>query len=360
MALVDADGRIFGRWNLLDAIIAVLLVGLLPLGYGAYALFKTPPPILTAVEPATLTAGDNLRVVIRGIDLRPFLRVSFDNYQGRTFLFSDSTRAEVELNDMPPGVYDVVLYDHTKERWRLPKAFTLLPPPRPLPTTQVTVVGRFTSLTAEQVAQVKPGMSVPGIEVIEVGQPTSSVPKVYSGGLIMDLPVARQLQVPVRIRLGCEIRVASGYPECFALNFPLRPTYIGQVTTPIGVLSFQVDQFSGSEPSQTAQVTVRFSGAPSLLSQLRVGDVDLGIADNQLAAGATIAAMGPLEDPGAETARREVTLQINVHSTAGGLIYVTSPVRLGGGLSFRTPRYELSGTVLAITRARSAALGAAR
>ena len=51
MTIVDRDGRLFGRLNLLDAILMVLAFGLVPLGYGAYVLFRTPTPRLMAVEP---------------------------------------------------------------------------------------------------------------------------------------------------------------------------------------------------------------------------------------------------------------------------------------------------------------------
>ena len=36
MAIVDEQGRLFGRLNLLDAVLLVLLAGLVPLGYAAY------------------------------------------------------------------------------------------------------------------------------------------------------------------------------------------------------------------------------------------------------------------------------------------------------------------------------------
>ncbi len=53
MSLVDDRGRVFGRYNLVDVAVAFVLLGLIPLGYGAYALFRTPLPKLTVVEPAT-------------------------------------------------------------------------------------------------------------------------------------------------------------------------------------------------------------------------------------------------------------------------------------------------------------------
>ena len=57
MALVDEQGRLFGRVNLLDAILAVCILGLVPLAYGAYVLFRTPEPRLTAVDPPRSSSG---------------------------------------------------------------------------------------------------------------------------------------------------------------------------------------------------------------------------------------------------------------------------------------------------------------
>ena len=79
MALVDEQGRLFGRVNLLDAIMAVVIVGLVPLAYSAYLLFRTPEPRLTAVEPSSLILGPNLRVSVKGENFRPYMRVSFNS-----------------------------------------------------------------------------------------------------------------------------------------------------------------------------------------------------------------------------------------------------------------------------------------
>ena len=56
MAIVDQQGRLFGRLNLLDAAFVLLLFALIPLGYASWIVFRTPPAVLTSVEPATLMA----------------------------------------------------------------------------------------------------------------------------------------------------------------------------------------------------------------------------------------------------------------------------------------------------------------
>src|SRR5215218_10431037 len=141
MAMVDQQGRLFGRFNLVDAVVAVFVLGLIPLLYGAAVLFRTPPPKLTSIEPSSLASGGGQRVTIHGENLRPYMRVSFGNNQGRSFLFKSINEAQIELNDMSPGVYDVVLYDVAQEQSRLAQAFTVLA--SALPPTKVIMVGVF-------------------------------------------------------------------------------------------------------------------------------------------------------------------------------------------------------------------------
>jgi hypothetical protein len=51
MPLVDERGRLFGRINLIDAGVGVLILLLIPLGYAAYRLSRTPIPSITVALP---------------------------------------------------------------------------------------------------------------------------------------------------------------------------------------------------------------------------------------------------------------------------------------------------------------------
>src|SRR6478752_687512 len=180
MTIVDAEGRLFGRWNFVDVVVVVLLLAIGPLGYAAFVLFRSPDPRIVSIEPAEVLEGPNQRVVIRGTNLRPYMRLSFNNVQGRTFLFQDSTRAEVDLNEMPPGKYDVVLYDFGQERHRLAQALT-----------------------------VKPNSSL----------------------------------VPAATKVACFVKLSGGMPECGRSDFTLRPIYVLTIpTSGTTALSFQIDQ----------------------------------------------------------------------------------------------------------------------
>src|SRR5690242_19563663 len=111
MAIVDERGRLFGRWNLLDFALVVMLVGLIPLGFAAYALFRDQPPRITSISPATLQQVPEFKLTIKGENFRPYMRASIDLYPGRDFVFKSTEEAEVPFIGMQPGQYDVILYE---------------------------------------------------------------------------------------------------------------------------------------------------------------------------------------------------------------------------------------------------------
>lgn len=125
MPLIDDRGRFFGKINLIDAAVGLLFLFLIPLAYGAYALFRTPSPKITAVE-ALWPTDQGWRVKLQGKDLRPFLRAFAGRHMGE-FLIESPSRAEVQLPKLEAGTYDLALYDHAQEVARLAGAVTIAP-----------------------------------------------------------------------------------------------------------------------------------------------------------------------------------------------------------------------------------------
>jgi hypothetical protein len=355
MALVDERGRLFGRLNLFDAIVSIVLIALVPLAYGAYALFRTPAPRLTGVTPSSLVAGPNLRVVIHGEHLRPYMRASFNNIQGNSFIFRSTTEAVVDLNEMPPGDYDVVLFDYAQERARLTKAFTITP--SPLPDSQVTVIGSFGNLTAERAATIKAGLTIAGIgEVIQVGQPLPEITRVFAG-IVLEIPVDKAVRLPAAIRVGCHVRAPQGVPQCVVGDVVLQPTALLFAKSELGTVPFQIDQIRGQQPMQPLRLTVQFVGRSLVLGQMRKGDVDYGAFVNELAAGAVVVDLSPALALGQDTVRIDATLQAQGQTGGSSWLYASAPIRVGAALMFRTPRYEIAGTVVRIEPEWSGATG---
>src|SRR4051812_4104249 len=193
MAVVDDRGRIGGKVNLVDAVIAVVVLLLVPVAFGAYLLFHAPAPKLLAVNPSTLYQGANLRVTIAGENLRPYLRVTFNGVQGQSFLIGNTTFALVDLPELKAGSYDVSLWDYRQLLATLPKGLTILPL-APTPTMEIEVRGTFKGLAADRLKEIKPGDRFPPsgdaqATVVSVGAAVPSAIQVRAGASLLTVPL---------------------------------------------------------------------------------------------------------------------------------------------------------------------------
>lgn len=339
MGLVDERGRLFGRLNLFDALVIVLIAGMIPLAYAAYVLFRPPLPKLTGISPAVLVDGPNLKVAIHGENLRPYMRVSFGAVQGKTFLFKDTTQAEVDLEGVLPGDHDVVLYDFAQERGRLPKGLKIQP--SPLPDAALIAVGTLGNVTLEQANQLDPGTKLPDVgEILAVGKLQPQVSRVYARLSALEVPVPNAHALPVIIRIACYVRAPQGAPECAGGGVALQPTSMLFVNTPIGRLPMQIDQVRSTQPLVPVTVTVRFSGAPEAMAMMRPSDVDRGEFPNELGANARILSI----------AGTSAQIALEAQDSTNGWLFRNAPLRAGAPFTFRTSSYDVPGTVLAVKR----------
>ena len=252
MTIVDERGRLGGKVNLIDAVAAFLILVLIPVAFGAYLLFRTPMPKLTAINPAKLAQGPNLRIETQGENLRPFMRVSFDNLQAKSFMIQTTRGAMVDLPELGAGTYDVVLYDHMQEVSRLPKALTILPL-APVPTVEMEVTGAFKGLSTNRVKGLKAGDRLPPgdawlAEVVSVGTPVASAITLNAGASTLRVPIAGQTDLPAVLRVKCfVITNPNGSLKCAVPGVlqqsDVAPGSILSLTSPGdgGWASFQID-----------------------------------------------------------------------------------------------------------------------
>jgi hypothetical protein len=244
--LLDDRGRVGGRFNVVDAIAAILLVILIPIAYGAYLLFRTPTPTLVSIVPAMLFEGSKQRVEIDGANLRPFMRVSFDTTPARSFLLGSTKYALVDLPELKPGAYDVVLYDYMQEVARLPKALTIAPIATDV---ELEVVGAFKSPSDRLAANLKVGDRFPPganaiAEVIAVGAPTSGDLRLRVGGETVRV-ASSQRELPATLRVKCySVRAEDGTARCVVPTADERvavaPDALLTLSTPQGSVLFQI------------------------------------------------------------------------------------------------------------------------
>lgn len=345
MPLVDDHGRIFGRFNLLDLAAAVVLLGLIPLGYGAYALFRVPLPVLTGIDLATQQLDREMRLTIHGANLRPYMRISLGNNQTRAFLFKDTTTAEVVFSDIPPGQYDVVLYDFAQERSRLPKGLTIAPPA--LPITEVYAAGYLTGVTEKVRDTIKRGFSFQGLaEIVEIGAPGPDLARVAAADRLVDIPVGQTVKVPMLLRIPCTVEANSaGTASCRAnsSNGPgvfLGPALGPGIYLPLPIfdlrLPFLISQIRPSNTPTSIEVRVRVAPSEDAGPMAKVGDTDVGVAENPFAAGAVVTSALRAD---------QLTFKVPAFATMKGWDYSGQLLRVGGGFNFVSTRYQLSGII---------------
>ena len=250
MAIVDERGRLGGKVNLIDAVVAFLILILIPVAFGAYLLFRTPPPRLTAINPAKVNQGPNLRIEVQGENLRPFMRVSFNDQQAKSFEIQSTRGAMVDLPDIPAGTYDIVLYDHMQEVSRLPKAMTILPL-APVTTVEIEVAGSFKGLSADRVKGLKAGDKLTSggsvAEVVSVGTPVPSAVTLRVGTDTIHVPLKGQTDLPAVLKVKCFTVVApDGALKCVVpgpvQQADVAPGSTLSLASPTGWTVFQIDE----------------------------------------------------------------------------------------------------------------------
>ena len=354
MPIVDTQGRLFGRLNLLDAVLLVLVIGLIPLGYGAYALFRDHPPRLDSIDPSRSQPASHLQVTIKGANLRPYMRVSAGTHQAQDFQFRSVNEVMAPFSNLPPGEYDIILYDQAQERARLPKALVI--EASELPPTEIVAVGAFGNLDAAAASKITAGLQLPGVgEVIAVGKPVPDLTKVFSATDLIGVPIPNALRLPAVVKFRCFVRTQQGRPHCTVDDATVAPTALVTLTTPVGKTPYQIEQLRSPHPLQDVPLTVRFAGHPDVLSLIKAGDVAFGSTANPLAASTRVTSVSAVRRASESSADVEVQLIAQMQNVDSQWLYDSTPVLAGGPFSFRTTRYQVTGAVLRIPPPAAAA-----
>jgi hypothetical protein len=355
MALIDERGRVFGRINLIDFALLAFVVVLLPLGYGAYLVFRAPPPQIRAVtpNPVTFKRGEQ-RVRVTGEYLRPFMKATLGQYDARAFLVEHATSAELIFVDLPVGTYDLALFDAAQEVARMPHALTVVPPPAP----PVQVVGAFVGANAADAALTggaRFGDEKSGVEIITAGS-------LQSG--------ERQ----ATLRTACD----SAAPSCTVDGKPIEVGKPIVLRNGAREYTFRVDDTRVD--GVWADVEIRVFGIAEVLELLKPGDVDRHSEPDTanpagVTRGAVVVALDKaqptqgaltlnfsqaLPDLGAfagntsaagyvPLSARHATVRVPLQRTAAGWRYRDEFIRPGSALTLETPGYLVRGLILRVT-----------
>jgi len=364
MTIVDDRGRLFGRFNVIDAGLVIVVLVLVPLAYGAYRLFRPEPMEIVSVTPAQVAAGQKPRIRLKGHHLRPYLRAQVGPAQPHLFLIETPEDGEFELPELPPGTYDVTLYDEVQQVARMSRAITIAPPVA-APRVRLQLRGAFFGLDDAAAKSIVKGKTYPDasnapIEVIEAGMPRDDVRRVRPSAnseAIMDVPVPGSFQVPATLRAVC---LPGGERQNCAVN--------GAVVTPGGTipisagLSFVIDAVRADVPAAPLTVRVELVARPEVIDLIAAGDVDLSVggdgrivsvANRQTRAGQVsrqISSNAVVET--ATTPERlasvEAVVRLTADQTPAGLSYRSTPLKPGALFSFETSRYAVRGAVISV------------
>lgn len=408
MAIVDPEGRLFGRINVLDALVVVVLLAAGALTVVGYKLLRVPtPPQITKVVPETLTAGPKLRITIAGENILPYVRVyiqrtsqppqvmhdfrasmSYDSYvlanTAQAALLVESPRlAEVRLpEELMPGTYDLILFNETKIVHVRPAAFTIVPAavPRKVssePQGTVRVSGAFTGLPSEASAAIVAGVKVPHGAAEPWGEILSVRPRVPDSGRInfetgrLMVQMRNRWQVPAVLRIVCMV----GQFKCWLPNaVVVAPGANLSIDVAGAAVNFAVTDVTADppEPLTTVAMTVRFVTRPEIAALPREQDADTSPGENR-AQPARIAAIQrrsemtgtfaePLIDGTIQVAESIAVLECTVHAqvtdTETGWQYRSQAIKAGAPLTFQTDRYIMRGRIRSVTRLGSGAAAA--
>lgn len=399
MAIVDQEGRIAGRINLFDAAAAVVVVIAVALSIAGYRLLRVPAaPTLGTITPSTLTAGSGLRVVLKGDNLLPYLRLylqrtrqpaavmhdlnaytRFDNYalvnytQAR-FLIESPQLAEIRLpDDLLPGTYDFVLQNEANIVAVREAAVTVVAaPPGPArasdPKAVVRVRGAFMSLTRDVAGRLVSGAKLPGGsvdswgEILSVKPPTPSEVRLDAGDKSILATMADRWQVRAELRARCDVNGFKCYLPNGVLLAPGGNVSVDAGGTPV---VFVVAEITPDVPERevNASVTLRFQDRPEILALIRDQDADVSPGGDRDSP-ARIVALGrrsertselneSLADGSVRGPERvgvlECTLRMPVTKTPSGWVYRSQMVKAGAAIVFQTESYVVRGTILAVS-----------
>jgi hypothetical protein len=368
MPLVDDRGRVGGRLNLIDAAVLLTVAVLIPLAYGSYLLFRSPPAKLLGVEPNRFYQGNKPRVEIQGRDLRPFMRISFNDVQGRSYFINSTKSAVVDLPELAAGVYDVVLYDYSQEVDRLPKALTVMPLSL-TPAFDLEVSGVFFGVENAVLNELKPGLKFqPGkneAEILAVAAPAPAMIRLRAGAATLTVPALEANELPATLRVRCTLTAnGNGMVGCSFMGpqqpVPVAPDSVLTLEGASRLVNFQIGEVRVTSAPPLTEAHVRFVVSPELLARIKIGDRDSSPGAAGRFRQATIVALGvPRAISAAEAGRDapiggvlrvvDATVRVPLDRLRAEWAYKDAPFKIGAPFMFETPQYVVHGEIIDMT-----------
>jgi hypothetical protein len=354
MTVLDDRGRVFGRVNLVDALVAGFLLLLIPVAYGTWLLFHPNQVQIASVTRVQLSKEEQrianplraaAKLKVRGSGFTPMLRAWIGSEPALGFTFEDPNSADVIVGPMPPGEYDVALYDGGQEVARAAKAFAI-PASRGRP--QIKAIGRLVDLDRATADGLQPGAAFPTeadprVRIAALGPvgPGSYALLVQPGKEAqlerLEVPRDGTFERAAAVVLGCD---PAEQPDSGCTIGGVYPAANAQLRVPGAPqpMTFIVDELLPAAPAEMLDVNVRLSGGPAT-SLMQIGDRDTLLDDRA----AVVTALG--SRPTGATGGLDVRVRMGVDRAHDGWRYRGRLVKPGAAFSLTTERYVVSGTI---------------
>lgn len=334
MTVIDRDGRVFGRFNLIDAAVAAFLLLLLPIGYATFLLFRPSRPSIESVTRVEVTneerrvSGAGLitaKLKVRGSGFNPLLRARIGDTPALGFVFETPNSADVIVGVVPPGRHDLVLLDGVQEVARAREAVELAATEGP----SIRAFGWLTGLSPAIAATLEPGYAsdpnAPGaFRIVSVGPVRPAKSRISIGTRATDVFVPGQTERPAELLLRCDW--PSGR-ACTVGGESLREAPPIAMTLPGGI-RFEIEAIESAADATSAVAILRLERT---LAGVRIGDHDANVG----AGAARIT----------NVAGTAISLALGVHDSREGWRYRGQLVVPGGPFTLRTERHLLAGTI---------------
>lgn len=333
MSVIDQDGRLFGRVNLVDAAILIVILLLIPVGYATFLLFRPERPAIESVtrveignEERRVSSGTILtaKLKVTGTGFNPLLRARIGSIDAVGLVFENPNSVDVIVGVVPPGKHDLVLYDGVQEVARARDAVEVQATEGP----SVRAYGWLTDLAPPYAEALKPGFAtdptVPGaFRIVALGPVRPARARAALGATTADLPL------PGKSERAAEVVVRCDWPSTLICTIDghrltQMPPII--ITLP-GGLRFEIDEIAPPEDPTPAVARIRVASTGGL----KVGDRDATVGER---AAEITAIAGNL-----------VTVRLGLDDSREGWRYRGRLVAPGSTLSLRTGSYTINGTV---------------
>ena len=337
MSMIDDKGRLFGRFNLVDAAAIGFLIVLLPIGYATYLLFRPSRPVIDSVERFEVST-EELRVAggavltaklkVRGSGLNPLLRARIGGVEAMGFVFETPNSADVLVGLVPPGRHDLVLYDGVQEVARARDAVEITN----LSSPRVRAYGWLNRLSPAAAAALKPGAAsdpqpAGAYEIVALGPIRPARARIGSGDTAADLPMASFVERAAEILVRCDW---PSIEACSVRGQPLTRDLPILVSLADG-LSFQIMEVAPSSEASRATVRVQLDAA----LPVKVGDRDQLVGSRA----AEVTAV----------AGNTVTLRLGADESRDGWRYRGRLLAPGSPFTLRTEHYAAGGRVISLS-----------